>query len=185
MNVPAQIWTADPAPPTVRGSMAGWRDGQNVAGVEAVAYASLPYDPFERYLGERMENLGNIRVASQTALPTGTNPQNIKTTEETYGLMMHLSDALGVNCTYCHNSRAFSSWEESLPARTIAWHGLHMVQDVNQEFLAPLASALPDNRKGVNGDAPKAHCGTCHQGVNKPLNGAPMLQDYPSLAKSG
>ena len=27
----------------------------------------------------------------------------IKQTEQTYGLMMHMSQALGVNCTYCHN----------------------------------------------------------------------------------
>jgi outer membrane protein OmpA-like peptidoglycan-associated protein len=31
------------------------------------------------------------------------------------------------------------------------------------------------------GDAPKANCGTCHQGVYKPLFGANMLKDYPEL----
>jgi photosynthetic reaction center cytochrome c subunit len=125
-------------------------------------------------------------VVSATALPTtapeAANPRDIKDTERTYALMMHLSDGLGVNCTYCHNSRAFASWEESNPARTTAWHGLRMVANINETYLAPLASALPANRKGPLGDAPKAHCGTCHQGAPKPLGGAPMLDDYPNLA---
>ena len=29
--------------------------------------------------------------------------QSIKQTEWTYGLMMHFSQSLGVNCTFCHN----------------------------------------------------------------------------------
>jgi photosynthetic reaction center cytochrome c subunit len=46
----------------------------------------------------------DIRVNGTTALPTG-NRHSIKQTEFTYSLMMHMSTALGVNCTYCHNSR--------------------------------------------------------------------------------
>ncbi len=51
-----------------------------------------------------------IRVVSDTALPTG-NIASTKQTEQTYGLMMHMSEALGVNCTYCHNTRAFTDWD--------------------------------------------------------------------------
>jgi photosynthetic reaction center cytochrome c subunit len=39
--------------------------------------------------------------------PRGVDPA----TEHTYGLMMHMSDGLGVNCTYCHNTRNFKTWE--------------------------------------------------------------------------
>ena len=34
-----------------------------------------------------------------------------------YEVMMQMSAGLGVNCTYCHNSRAFYDWGQSLPAR--------------------------------------------------------------------
>jgi len=35
-------------------------------------------------------------------LPSG-NRSSIKQTEWTYSLMIHMSESLGVNCTYCHN----------------------------------------------------------------------------------
>jgi len=180
MNVPAEIWSKDPGPESVAGDFAGWRDGQNIAASEA-AWSSLPYDAFSRFLTTTADDAG-IRVIPATALPAGSNTRNIKETEWTYSLMMHMSESLGVNCTYCHNSRAFSQWDESSPVRVNAWHGIDMVQDVNVDYLDPLASALPDNRLGVMGDAPKAHCGTCHQGLPKPLGGAAMVADYPSLA---
>lgn len=178
-NVPEYIWTLaeDERTPNVL----GWNAGQNRAGVAATGFTSMPYDPFERYLETKMEDLGNIRVAATTALPAGTNPSNIKNTEQTYALMMHLSQSLGVNCTYCHNSRAFASWEESSPARITAWHGLGMVQSVNELYLGPLASALPAERQGPTGDGPKVNCQSCHQGQNKPLGGAAMAKHYPGL----
>ena len=96
--------------------------------------------------------------------------------------MSHMSHSLGVNCTYCHNSRAFSSWEESTPQRVQAWYGIQMLKDVNTTFITPLAAISPPNRKGPDGDVGKANCATCHQGVNKPLLGKSMLPDYPFLA---
>jgi photosynthetic reaction center cytochrome c subunit len=180
LNVPAEIWAYDPGPRSARG-LAGWRDGQNIA-APAVGLTSLPFDPFTRYLAAWPGAESPIRVGSTTALPTGANPRDIKDTEATYALMVHMSDALGVNCTACHNSRHFGSWEESTPIRVTALHGLSMVQRINETYLDPLQPALPPHRLGPTGDAPKAHCGTCHQGVRKPLNGAPMLADYPELA---
>ncbi len=96
--------------------------------------------------------------------------------------MIHMAEGLGVNCTYCHNSRAFSSWEESTPKRVTAWHGIRMVRDINGNFITPLTPVLPEARLGPEGDPPKANCTTCHQGLPKPLNGAQMLKDYPELA---
>jgi photosynthetic reaction center cytochrome c subunit len=178
LNVPEEIWTVDPGPRSVSGRFAGWRDGQNIA-APAAGYASLPYDPYIRFLGEANDD---IRVVPHTALPANTNDRNIKDTEHTYSLMMHLSESLGVNCTYCHNSRSFLDWDQSPPVRTTAWHGLRMVQDINFTFLDPLVSALPEHRVGVLGDAPKANCATCHQGLPKPLGGAAMAADYPELS---
>jgi photosynthetic reaction center cytochrome c subunit len=121
-------------------------------------------------------------MAGDTALPTG-NRQSIKQTEWTYALMMHFSQSLGVNCTYCHNSRAFANWEQSPPTRLKAWHAIRMVRELNNGYIWATNDWLPDYRQGPNGDPQKVACNTCHQGAYKPLYGAPMLKDYPNLAK--
>jgi len=173
-NVPEYIWFEGE---TGYSGMAGWRDGQNEAH-PSVGYASLPNDPFSELL--ETVDYKSIRVQSQNPLPAGSM-RNIKDTEKTYGLMMHFSYSLGENCTYCHNSRSWGSWEQSPPTRVSAWHGIQMVRGLNADYLSPLQSEYPANRLGANGDAPKAHCATCHQGVNKPLYGVSMIGDYPSL----
>ncbi len=148
--------------------------GQNQAGAKLAAYSSLPVDPLTPFLEKDAE----IRVVGKTPLPDGSNKTSIKQTEWTYSLMMHMSESLGVNCTFCHNTQSFSNWETSAGPRTTAWHGIRMVRDLNGEYLNPLKDTYPAERLGPGGDAPKANCTTCHQGVNKPLNGAQMLKDY-------
>jgi photosynthetic reaction center cytochrome c subunit len=173
--VPEGAWTADAGPATAKGA-AGNRRGQNVA-APAVGLSSLPYDPFTPLLTEKNPHL---RVSSTTALPTGT-PGSIAHTEQTYALMMNISQSLGVNCTYCHNSQAFGNWAASPPQRVTAYHGLQMVRDLNKDYLIPLKSALPAERLGPQGDAPKVACVTCHAGQAKPLNGASLLKEFPEL----
>jgi photosynthetic reaction center cytochrome c subunit len=176
--VPADVWSIDPGPTESRG-FAAHRNGQNLAS-GVVGYTSLPYDPFSPFL----KGGGQIRVVSTQALPesgAGTGP-TIQATEATYGLMMHISGALGVNCTYCHNSRSFAEWEASRPPRVTAWHAIRNVRDINTNYIGPLAPQLPAARKGPSGDSLKANCATCHQGLNKPLNGVSMFKDYPELA---
>jgi photosynthetic reaction center cytochrome c subunit len=151
--------------------------GQNIAS-KTVAYASLPYDPFTPFLLQD----NDIRVIGETVLPQG-NRSSIKQAEWTYGLMMHMSEALGVNCTYCHNSRSFYSWDQSAPQRTTAWYAIRHVREMNNDYVVPLSEIMPDTRKGPLGDVYKVYCTTCHQGAYKPLYGAPMLKDYPSLAQ--
>jgi photosynthetic reaction center cytochrome c subunit len=171
--VPQNIWFLDPGPVTP--AYMGNRNGQN-APASSVAYSTLPYDPFSTLL----KDLKQIRVQSTVALPTqlASVGKPIQDTELTYALMTHMSTGLGVNCTFCHNSRAFGSWEQSPPQRMTAWYGLRMVADLNHTYLDPLKPVYPDNRLGPTGDAPKANCATCHQGVNKPLYGVSMLKDY-------
>jgi photosynthetic reaction center cytochrome c subunit len=173
--VPANIWFENTELPSARG-MLGDRNGQNVAS-EVTAYSSLPYDALTDYLSDR----DIIRVNATTALPTDYE-MPIQSAEATYGLMMHMSDSLGVNCVYCHNTRSFSSWDTSPPARTTAWHGINLVRALNEDYLLPLEPAYPPNRLGPIGDAPKAVCSTCHNGINKPLGGVSMLEDHPELA---
>jgi photosynthetic reaction center cytochrome c subunit len=171
--VPTQIWFQHLN--EVKSTFAGNKGGQNEP-TEAVGLASLPVDPFSTYL------LGddNVRMVSKTALPSG-DKQSIKQTEWTYALMMHISKSLGVNCTYCHNSRSFSDWDQSRPQRATAYYGIRMVRDLNNAYLVPLADTLPAVRHGPVGDGPKVNCATCHQGAYKPLLGVSMLQDYAVL----
>lgn len=172
-NVPEYIWfAADPAEDKSSPYM-GNLNGQNKASATA-AFSSLPGDPMTRFLVGGYDDIRVIGESPSASYETGT----IQDTEWTYSLMMHMSDSLGVNCTFCHNSRAFSSWEESPPQRVTAWHGIRMVSGLNSEYLDPLQPVYPDNRLGPSGDAPKAYCSTCHQGQNKPLGGADMVTDY-------
>lgn len=173
--VPNQVWFDSP-PARQAGGMARGKDRQNTP-LQLVGLSSLPYDVLKDYLS------GNepIRIIPQTALPTGDPGKSIRQTESTYGLMFHMSESLGVNCTYCHNSRSFTTWEASSPARVTAYHGIRMVRDLNNAYLDPLKPVYPETRLGPTGDAPKANCGTCHQGLNKPLNGVSMAKDFPQL----
>ncbi|MDP3520809.1 MAG: photosynthetic reaction center cytochrome PufC [Hydrogenophaga sp.] len=173
--VPAQAWSA-PAGQKQAGRAVGDDQGQNKPSA-TTGLTSLPYDPLSPFL----MSSADIRVIGNSALPAG-NRQSIKQTEYTYGLMMHMSDSLGVNCTYCHDSRSFASWEASTPQRSVAWYGIRMARDLNTNYLDPLKATYPPNRLGPTGDAPKLNCATCHQGAYKPLYGANMLKDHPELA---
>jgi photosynthetic reaction center cytochrome c subunit len=155
--------------------MLGYRAGQNAPSV-AAGLTSLPSSA-----AAQLQGPANLRVVSQAALPTEAGGASIKTAESTYSLMMHMSQALNVNCTFCHNSRSFTAWDQSTPQRVTAWHGIAMVRDLNASYLDPLKASYPPERLGPEGDAPKANCATCHQGVNKPLMGASMLKNYPEL----
>lgn len=176
-NVPEYKWFADPPAPTA-GRMLGNDFGQNKAGKQSVGNASLPYDPFTPYLLGKDE----IRVTATTALPVNAQVP-LKQAEVTHGLMIHMSEGLGVGCVHCHNSRAFAEWNQSPPARIQAWHGIRMVRDLNNVFMVPLTPGQPKERLGRTGDIAKINCATCHQGANKPLNGAKMLVAHPELAK--
>ncbi|WP_404372879.1 photosynthetic reaction center cytochrome PufC [Sphingomonas sp. MMS24-J45] len=173
--VPRNVWARADAPGKSTRLM-GNKHGQNTPAAQ-VGYASLPYDPFSRYLGEN----NNIRVQGKTPLRTAPKGASIARTEHTYALMTHMSSALNVNCTYCHNSALWSSWSQSRPQRVQAWYGIRMVRNVNEAYISSLTSVFPANRKGPHGDVYKVNCTTCHQGLNKPLGGVSMLPDYPYL----
>uniref|UniRef100_UPI0012E1EE73 photosynthetic reaction center cytochrome PufC n=1 Tax=Sandarakinorhabdus oryzae TaxID=2675220 RepID=UPI0012E1EE73 len=177
--VPVNNWsTAAPDPKTITGNKRGGNTPS-----QTVAWASLNYDPFTDYLAGKE----SIRVGGK-AFPTAASHAAIQQTEKTYGLMMHMSQGLGVNCTFCHNSNNFAKWEDSRPQRVNAWYGIRMVRDVNNNYISALGDVWPQNgkglygnRRGPHGDPLKVNCATCHQGVNKPLGGYKMLKDYPAL----
>ena len=176
-NIPQNIWFTAKSEPYGSNFM-GDKAGQNTP-APSVGLSTLPYDPFTPYL------LGAepIRVNAKNALPiSGQQGESIRRTETTYGLMMHMSQGLGVNCTYCHNSHNFGKWEGGPPQRVTAWHGIRMARDINLAYMEPLTNVFPAHRKGELGDVAKANCATCHQGAYKPLLGQSMLKDHPELA---
>jgi photosynthetic reaction center cytochrome c subunit len=180
--VPSNIWFNEgPTAPNQVGGMTEANIGKNLAST-AAGLASLPSDPYTPFL----EQSNEIRVVAEQALP-GTDRSSIKQTDWTYALMVHFSNSLGVNCTYCHNSRAFYDWSQSSPARATAWYGIRMVRDLNNNYLDGLGrnGTFPKTRLGPMGDAAKINCSTCHQGIYKPLFGASMVADYPEIGAGG
>jgi photosynthetic reaction center cytochrome c subunit len=173
--VPDYVWFVNPGT-SPRGVTPG-DSGQNRP-ARNVNLTSLPYDPYTTYL----LNDNIARVIGSTALPTG-NTADIKQTEDVYAMMVHTSQALGVNCTYCHNSRSFKEWPQSRSQRVVAWHSIRMTKAMNQQYMVPLTEVFPDNRLGPTGDVAKINCTTCHQGQPKPLNGVSMLPNHPELAR--
>jgi photosynthetic reaction center cytochrome c subunit len=169
--VPKNIWYNNPGP-NEAGGLAETRQGLGhpnpIAGM-----SSLAWDPLTPFL----EQSNNIRVQGTTALRQD-NMSSMKQTEWTYSLMMMISKSLGVNCDYCHSTRAFRDWAQSSPARVTAWYGIRMVRDLNNTYLDPLKDIFPDARKGPMGDSPKIFCATCHQGIYKPLFGVSMLAKF-------
>lgn len=173
--VPRYIWHEQPEDAHAS-TYLGYRADQNSPRAEGLT--SLPTTALEEFLLKDT----SIRVQTDGALP-GDNRSSIKQTEWTYALMVHFSRSLGVNCTFCHNSRQWSDWSQSPTQRATAWQGIQMVRHLNNDWLVPLTETFPPERLGPKGDGPKLNCATCHQGAYKPLLGKSMVADYPELAK--
>jgi photosynthetic reaction center cytochrome c subunit len=150
-----------------------WFYGEpSLAGVERY-YVNERDRQIERY---HLDEEG-VRVVSDEALSADTdNPVSTNDTRHTYWVMMQMSEALGVNCTYCHTSARFTDWEESPPARVQALRGVRMVRNTNFEYMLSLQDAWPENRLGPQGDGPKIQCSTCHIGAYRPQYGNPASQ---------
>jgi len=177
-NAPSQVWFSG-VPSMAKGGLAEGFTGEGLpsAAADGSALASDPFTPF-------MVGHDKIRVTGSTALPDG-NRASIQQTEWTYALMMSYSTALGVNCNYCHDTRAFSNWSESSPQRVEAYYGLHMVRALNNDYMVPLTGTFAHDMLGPNGDVAKSNCSTCHQGAYKPLLGAKMAAQFPYLRGPG
>ncbi len=182
--VPANIWFDTPLDNSTRyqgmGTVEGQQNSPNANAVSSVAgMSSLPSAVFHPFL------VDDENIREQSTVAVGSDDRaSIKQTEWTYGLMIHMSNALGVNCTFCHNTRSIGEWSTSPVTRAQAWYGIRMVREINNGFLLPLASTFPPERLGPLGDGPKANCATCHAGAYKPLLGVSMLKDYPALAEA-
>ena len=178
-KVPSEIWFKITP---VNEATAGWPSVQNRA-TSLSQFTSLPSDALEAYLlNYEQINVHDLesRVENQPGDPL------IQQTERTYSLMNYFSNSLGKNCVLCHNSRAFYDPEQVTPQWGTASLGISMVQEMNNDYLVPLADVYPENRLGpVHGDAPKAACKTCHKGYQQPLQGSNVIQYWPELATTG
>jgi photosynthetic reaction center cytochrome c subunit len=179
MNNPSQIWFTGVTPGS-GGGLAETRMGKDLPAAD-VDGSSLPSDPYTPFL----LNSAPIRVNGNSALPDGTNLASLKQTEWTYALMMTYSQALGVGCEYCHNSRAINDWSESTPQRVTAFYAEAMLRDLNSNYMVPLTGVFPAALRGPSGDVAKIDCATCHQGVYAPLFGAKMAAQFPPLEGVG
>ena len=173
-NVPPWSWYEQnpPAGDTFMGKPRPWH-------LEAKTIRQFfPDVPYDKYL---MEEHASAQIQSTDPLVSRSGKAEVakeQDAEDLYLFMMQMANSMGVNCTYCHNSRAFRDWSQSTPYRWIAYWGIRMARDINSNYIEPLASVFPDSRKGPLGDPAKAHCGTCHLGNNKPLGGYKLLDHY-------
>ncbi len=179
--VPSDIWFR--IDPVVR-DMEGWGGVQNRA-TPLSQFTSLPSDALYQYLFQTEPiNVHDLesRVGDR---PSDEGVATWQDTERTYSLMNYFSNSLGVNCVFCHNSRAFYDPSQYTPQWSTASLGILMVQDLNIDYLDPLGPVYPPERLGpVYADAPKAACKTCHKGYNKPMQGLNVIADWPELASS-
>jgi len=174
--IPKYVWTTNPGENKASGQVSAMQNRLS----PVPAFAALPYDPMTTFFDKDT----TIAITPPSPLPKpGVATVNTKQTEWTYALMMYVSRSLGVSCNHCHNSRQFADWAQSQPQRTKAWFAIRQVRELNKAFIWPLNDILPASRKGPLGDPMRVGCDTCHQGIYKPLFGAPMLKDYPALAK--
>ncbi len=177
-NVPSGIWFE--VTPTVN-AMTGWGAVQNRV-TSLSQSTSLPSDALQKYLVEYEP----VRVSDLAPRVENEGTASVQDTERTFSLMNYFSNALGTNCGFCHNSRAFYDLDQSTPQLVQAQLGIGMALDLNNDYLLPIGDLLPPKRHGeLHADAPKVACATCHKGHSKPMNGLNVISDWPELAKSG
>jgi photosynthetic reaction center cytochrome c subunit len=177
--VPSDIWFRISP---VNESAEGWSANQNRVTVQS-QFTSLPSDALEKYLLDG-ESIKVHDLESRVAgVPGKDDYPGIQQAERTYSLMNYVSNSLGVNCVFCHNSRAFYDGAQVTPQWGTEILGIEMVLGLNNDWLVPLEGLLPENRLGpVYADAPKAACKTCHKGYQQPLQGTNVIADWPELA---
>lgn len=177
-NVPSDIWF-DIVP--LNHTMMGWAANQNQS-TPLSQWTSLPSDALRKYLVEYEP----IRVTPTSAQEPNKGTASIQQTERTFALMNYFSNALDVNCTFCHNTRAFGELDQSTPQQQQALLGIGMALELNNDYLLPLAGILPPDHLGKDhADGPKVGCATCHKGFRQPLQGLQVIKDWPELATDG
>jgi len=179
--VPNNIWFRISP---VNENVAGWSANQNRVTMVS-NYTSLPSDYLETYLLPDADgNYAQIAVHDlESRVQQQPGDPLTQQAERTYAFMNYFSNSLGVNCVFCHNTRAFYDPGQVTPQWATASLGIIMVQELNLDYLMPLRDVYPPERLGpVYADAPMAACRTCHQGYQQPLQGLNVIANWPELA---
>lgn len=136
-----------------------------------------------------------ISAQSLSALPSGQVHATVAV-KRIYEMMMQMSEGMGVNCTYCHNSRAFWDWSQSTPQRWTAHYAFEQTRAINNDYLLKLAEQIPMTRqrlhetslpvlpaeeRGVLAGNGFVVCATCHLSQPKPTGGADVISEWKSL----
>ena len=185
--VPAEVWW--PQVPRPAHSFAAkseeWRDAS------PTVYGFFPDAGFAEYYLQDNPVAG----ISQSALRTNDVGAQV-VNARIYEMMMQMSVQIGVNCGYCHASRAFQDWSQSTPMRWTGYYSLRLIRDLNRNYLLPFAKIIPQqralehptslpviaaNERGQQPGNALLTCETCHYRLPKPMNGANMVKDYPGL----
>ncbi len=179
--VPSEIWFSI-MPVTER--TAGWSANQNRA-TSLSQSTSLPSDALESYLLDDQTIAVHDLESRVAGVPGQDGYPGIQNAERTYSLMNYFSNSLGVNCVFCHNTRAFYDGGQVTPQWATASLGILMVQELNNDYIVPAGALLPEERLGPrNGDEPKVACRTCHKGYQQPLQGTNVIGDWPQLSST-
>ena len=176
--VPSEIWFSIVP---VNERVDGWPAIQNRA-TSLSQSTSLPSDALESYLLDD-QTIGIHDLESRVAgIPGQDGYPGIQHAERTYALMNYFANSLGVNCVFCHNSRAFYDAGQVTPQWATASLGILMVQELNNDYIVPAGALLPEERLGPrNGDEPKVACKTCHKGYQQPLQGTNVIGAWSQL----
>jgi len=179
--VPNNVWfRVSP----VNEDMAGWSANQNRITMVS-NFTSLPSDYLETFLLANEDGSYTSALVHDLSSRVENLPGDplIQQAERTYAYMNYFSNSLGVNCTFCHNTRAFYDGAQVTPQWSNASLGILMVQEQLEQYILPLQDVLPPERLGpVYADVPKMACRTCHQGEQQPLNGLNVIRNWPELA---
>ncbi len=185
--VPSEVWFRSPARQTkpMIAKQDDWNeDADTVRGF-------FPTAGWDEYLLQETPGLSQ----SYTALPSGQVSAQV-VTKRLYEYMMQMSDGIGVNCGYCHDSRAFYDWSQSTPARWVGYYGIAMTRDLNRNFLLPVAGVIPQDREQpgktrepilpARETGPQAGnglvlCATCHHNAPRLPGAGDPLRDFPTL----
>ena len=187
--VPSEVWFQ--SPPNPGRPMIDKQEDYEERAITVRTF--FPNEGYEEYLLQATPGLAQ----SYTALPSKETSSQIEV-KRLYEMMMQMSDGVGVNCGYCHESRAFYDWRQSTPARWTGYSGMTLTRDINRNFILKLAQIMPEDRGRV-GDArtrlslpardtgPQignglADCATCHHGSPKPLAKLNLIRGFPALA---
>ena len=178
--VPSDVWFK--VTPVTKATE-GWASVQNRV-TPLSSYTSLPSDALEAYLLDTQTIAVHDLESRVAGIPGEDGYPGIQQAERTFALMNYISNSLGVNCTFCHNTRAFYDGAQVTPQWGTEALGISMVQELNSVYLVGLDGILPPERLGPQGDAPKVACRTCHKGYQQPLQGTNVIGNWPELAST-